>query len=294
MITDDVKTMLFEAACFDGVNIRKSSKRVGLRTDASGKFEKGLDPNNAKAAIDRACQLVEELGAGEVVGGTVDVYGKVKEPVRVPFDADKINCNAGNFDFRRRDAWLFRKDRFWNMMKAAKEVIAPTFRHDLFRIADLAEEVARFFGYDNIPTTLPKGEATTGKLSFKLRIEDVAKDIAEFCGFSQGMTYSFESPKVFDKLRIPADSKLRETVEIMNPLGEDYSVMRTTSLNGMLTSLATNYNRRNKNVRLYELGNIYLPKQLPITELPEERMQFTLECMEKGFLQHEGCSRRIL
>ena len=108
------------------------------------------------------------------------------------------------------------------------------------------------------------------------RIEDVAKEIAEFCGFSQGMTYSFESPKVFDKLRIPADSKLRETVEIMNPLGEDYSVMRTTSLNGMLTSLATNYNRRNKNVRLYELGNIYLPKQLPVTELPEERMQFTL------------------
>ena len=160
--------------------------------------------------------------------------------------------------------------------EAAKEVIAPTFRHDLFRIADLAEEVARFFGYDNIPTTLPKGEATTGKLSFKLRIEDVAKDIAEFCGFSQGMTYSFESPKVFDKLRIPADSKLRETVEIMNPLGEDYSVMRTTSLNGMLTSLATNYNRRNKNVRLYELGNIYLPKQEPVTELPEERMQFTL------------------
>ena len=132
-----------------------------------------------------------------------------------------------------------------------KEVIAPTFRHDLFRLADLAEEVARFYGYDNIPTTLPKGEATTGKLSFKLRIEEVARNIAEFCGFSQGMTYSFESPKVFDKLLIPADSKLREVVEIMNPLGEDYSIMRTTSLNGMLTSLATNYNRRNKDCLLY-------------------------------------------
>ena len=281
MITDDVKTMLFEAACFDGVNIRKSSKRVGLRTDASGKFEKGLDPNNAKVAIDRACQLVEELGAGEVVGGTVDVYGKVKEPVRVPFDADKINSMLGTSISEEEMLGYFAKIGL-EYDEAAKEVIAPTFRHDLFRIADLAEEVARFFGYDNIPTTLPKGEATTGKLPFKLRIEDVAKEIAEFCGFSQGMTYSFESPKVFDKLRIPADSKLRETVEIMNPLGEDYSVMRTTSLNGMLTSLATNYNRRNKNVRLYELGNIYLPKQLPITELPEERMQFTLGMYGEG------------
>ena len=275
MITDGVKTMLFEAACFDGTNIRKSSKKIGLRTDASGKFEKGLDPNNAKAAIDRACQLVEELGAGEVVGGTVDVYGKKKEPVRVPFDAEEINRLLGT-DISKEEMLGYFEKIGLGFDEAASEVIAPTFRHDLFRLADLAEEVARFYGYDNIPTTLPRGEATTGKLSFKLRVEEVARDIAEFCGFSQGMTYSFESPKVFDKLRIPQDSPLRRTVEIMNPLGEDYSIMRTTSLNGMLTSLATNYNRRNKNVRLYELGNIYLPKALPLTELPEERMQFTL------------------
>ena len=275
MITDDVQTMLFEAACFDGTNIRKSSKKVGLRTDASGKFEKGLDPNNAQAAIDRACQLVEEMGAGEVVGGMVDVYGKKKEPVRVPFDADAINALLGT-DISKEDMIEYFKKIDLEYDEEANEVIAPTFRHDLFRIADLAEEVARFYGYDNIPTTLPKGEATTGKLSYKLRIEEVARDIAEFCGFSQGMTYSFESPKVFDKLKIAEDSPLRQTVEIMNPLGEDYSIMRTTSLNGMLTSLATNYNRRNKNVRLYELGNVYLPKALPLTELPEERMQFTL------------------
>ena len=281
MITDNVKTMLFEAACFDGVNIRKSSKRVGLRTDASGKFEKGLDPNNAQAAIDRACQLVEEMGAGEVVGGMVDVYGKKKEPVRVPFDAQKINDMLGT-DIPEAEMLGYFEKIGLEYDAQAKEVIAPTFRHDLFRLADLAEEVARFYGYDNIPTTLPKGEATTGKLSYKLRIEQVARDIAEFCGFSQGMTYSFESPKVFDKLLIPADSPLRKTVEIMNPLGEDYSIMRTTSLNGMLTSLATNYNRRNKNVRLYELGNIYLPKQLPLTELPEERMQFTLGMYGEG------------
>ena len=275
MITDDVTTMLFEAACFDGVNIRKSSKRVGLRTDASGKFEKGLDPNNAMDALNRACQLVEEMGAGEVVGGAVDVYSKKKEPVRVPFDAAKINRMLGT-DISEEEMIGYFKKIDLGYDAETKEVIAPTFRHDLFRIADLAEEVARFYGYDNIPTTLPDGEATTGKLTFKLRIEQVARDIAEFCGFSQGMSYSFESPKVFDKLRLPEDSQLRKTVDIMNPLGVDYSVMRTTSLNGMLTSLATNYNRRNKNVRLYELGNVYLPKSLPLTELPEERMQFTL------------------
>ena len=275
MITGDVHTMLFEAACFDGTNIRKSSKKVGLRTDASGKFEKGLDPNNAEAAINRACQLVEEMGAGEVVGGIVDVYGKKKEPVRVPFDADKINELLGT-DISKEEMLSYFKMLDLGYDEETNEVIAPTFRHDLFRLADLAEEVARFYGYDNIPTTLPRGEATTGKLSFKLRIEEIARDIAEFCGFSQGMTYSFESPKVFDKLLLPADSPLRQTVEIMNPLGEDYSIMRTTSLNGMLTSLAFNYNRRNKNVRLYELGNIYLPKTLPLTELPEERMQLTL------------------
>ena len=275
MITDNVKTMLFEAACFDGVNIRKSSKRVGLRTEASAKFEKGLDPNNAQAAIDRACQLVEEMGAGEVVGGMVDVYGKKKDPVRVPFDADKINALLGT-QISKEEMLGYFKMLDLEYDETSEEIIAPTFRQDLLCLADLAEEVARFYGYDNIPTTLPTGEATTGKLSFKLRIEQAARDIAEFCGFSQGMTYSFESPKVFDRLLIPEDSPLRKTVQIMNPLGEDYSIMRTISLNGMLTSLATNYNRRNKDVRLYELGNIYLPKSLPLTELPEERMQFTL------------------
>ncbi len=294
MITDDVKTMLFEAACFDGTNIRKSSKKVGLRTDASGKFEKGLDPNNAQAAIDRACQLVEEMGAGEVVGGMVDVYGKKKEPVRVPFDADEINALLGT-DISREDMLSYFRMIDLEYDEKTNEVIAPTFRHDLFRLADLAEEVARFYGYDNIPTTLPKGEATTGKLSFKLRIEEVARSVAEYCGFSQGMNYSFESPKVFDKLLLPADAPERRAISIMNPLGEDYSIMRTLSLNGMLTSLATNYNRRNKNVRLYELGNIYLPKELPLTELPEERMQFTLGMYGEGdFFSMKGVVEEFL
>lgn len=281
MITDHVHTVLFEAACFDGTNIRKSSKRVGLRTDASGKFEKGLDPNNAKAAIDRACQLLEEMGAGEVVGGIVDVYSKVKEPVRVPFDENAVNQLLGT-DISKEDmiAYLEKVELAYD--EATNEIVAPTFRQDIFHLADLAEEVARFYGYDNIPTTLPRGEATIGKLSFKQRIEAAARNIAEFCGFSQGMSYSFESPKVFDKLLLPEDAPERQAIEISNPLGEDYSIMRTISLNGMLTSLATNFNRRNKDVRLYELGNIYLPKTLPLTELPEERMQFTLGMYGEG------------
>lgn len=294
MITDNVKTVLFEAACFDGTNIRLSAKRIGLRTDASGKFEKGLDPNNAQAAIDRACQLMEELGAGEVVGGMVDVYPVRREPVRVKFEPDRINSLLGTD---------LSKEKMLNYLNSVElaydgktdEIVAPTFRQDIFRTADLAEEVARFFGYDNIPTTLPSGEATTGKLPFKLRVEAAARDVAEYCGFSQGMCYSFESRKVFDKLLLPENDVLRNAVTIRNPLGEDFSIMRTISLNGMLTSLATNYNRRNKNVRLYELGNVYLPKELPLKELPEERMMFTLGMYGEGdFYDMKGVIEELL
>ena len=281
MITDDVKTVLFEAACFDGTSIRLSSKRIGLRTDASGKFEKGLDPNNAQAAIDRACQLMEELGAGEVVGGMVDVCSETREPSRVKFEPEKINKLLGtSLTKEEMIDYLGRVELAYD--EKTDEIVAPTFRQNIHCNADVAEEVARFYGYDKIPMTLPTGEATTGKLPFKLRIQEVARDIAEYCGFSEGMSYSFESPKVFDKLCIPEDSELRKVITISNPLGEDYSIMRTSTLNGMLASLSTNYNRRNKDVRLYELGNIYLPKSLPVTELPDERTMFTLGMYGKG------------
>lgn len=294
MITDDVHTMLFEAACFDGTNIRLSSKKAGLRTEASGKFEKGLDPNNAEAAINRACQLIEELGAGEVVNGMVDVYEEKREPVRVPFEPERINALLGTALSAEQMLSYF-EPLGLQYEESSRELIVPTFRQDLLRTADITEEVARFYGYDNIPTTLPKGEATTGKLPFYLRVEAVARDIAEFCGFSQGMNYSFESPKVFDKLMLPADAPERQAVVISNPLGEDFSIMRTVSLNGMLTSLATNYNRRNKNVRLYELGNIYLPKSLPLQELPDERMQFTLGMYGDGdFFTMKGVVEEFL
>ena len=294
MITDNVSTMLFEAACFDGTNIRLSSKKVGLRTDASAKFEKGLDPNNAIDAINRACQLIEELGAGEVVGGVVDVYPNVKTGRRIKLDAAWINKLLGT-DILEETMIGYLKKIDLGFDEETKEVIVPSWRQDLERDADIAEEVARFFGYANIPTTLPKGEATTGKLSFKLRVEEVVREVAQFCGFSQGMCYSFESPKVFDKLLISEDSKMRQAVVISNPLGEDFSIMRTTSLNGMLTSLSTNFNRRNKDVRLYELGNIYLPKQIPVTELPEERMQLTLGMYGDGdFFTMKGVVEEIL
>ena len=275
MITDDVQDMLFEAACFDGTNIRLSSKRVGLRTDASGKFEKGLDPNNAEAAINRACQLIEELGAGEVVEGMVDFYPEKKEEHQIKFDPDYVN-NLIGFDLTEEEMISYFPALELEYDKETKMITVPTFRQDLIGMCDIAEEITRFYGYDKIPTTLPSGEATSGKLSEKLRIDELARSVALYCGFSQGMTYSFESPKVFDKLLLPEDSDLRKTVTISNPLGEDFSVMRTTSLNGMLTSLATNYNRRNKDVRLFEMGNIYIPKELPVTDLPDERMQFTL------------------
>ena len=274
-ITDDVKTMVFECATFDGTNIRLSAKKVGLRTDASGKYEKGLDPNTAEEAVNRACQLIEELGAGEVVGGMIDVYPVKAEESRVKFQPEKINALLGT-DIAPETMLQYMEKIELRYDKETGEIVAPTWRQDIHCMADLAEEVARFYGYDNIGTTLPTGEATTGKLSYKLRVEQIARNVAEFCGFSEGMTYSFESPKVFDQLNIPAEDAARQTVVISNPLGEDFSVMRTLPLHGMLNSLSTNYNRRNKNVRLYELANVYLPKSLPLTELPDERMQFTL------------------
>ena len=294
MITDHVTTMLFEAACFDGTNIRKSGKRIGLRTDASAKFEKGLDPNLAMEAMNRACQLVEELGVGEVVGGAVDIYPVKREGVKIPFEPDKYNKLLGT-DILAGDMIGYFKKIDLGYDEATNEILVPSWRQDLLCDADMAEEVARFYGYDKIGTSLPSGESTAGGKSFKLRMEEKAREIAEFCGFSQAMTYSFESPKVFDKLLIPEDSKWRKTVVISNPLGEDYSIMRTLPLNGMLTSLSTNFGRRNKDVRLYEMGNIYLPKQLPLTELPEERMQLTFGMYGDGdFFTMKGVIEELL
>lgn len=281
MVTDDIKTLLFEAACFDGTNIRLSSKRIGLSTDAAFKFVKGLDPNLAEEAINRACQLIEELGCGKVVDGMVDVYPNPVTEKKLPFEPDRMNALLGT-EVSREDMLYYFKKLQLTYNEADNTLTIPTFRQDLNCMADLAEEVGRFYGYDNIPVTLPHGEATAGKKSFADRIDDVVRTICEGNGFSGGACYSFESRKVFDKLLIPENSEYRNAIEIMNPLGEDFSIMRTIPLNGMLTSLATNYNRRNKEARLYELANVYIPKALPLTELPEERMMLTLGMYGSG------------
>lgn len=208
MITDNVKTMLFEAACFDGTNIRLSGKKLGMRTDAQAKFEKGLDPNNTYEAINRACQLIEELGAGTVVGGAVDVYPKVKEPEEVAYDVDRINRLLGT-DISEDQMVTYFETIDLPVDREKKLVHVPTWRQDIHCLADLAEEVARFYGYDKIPATLPSGEATAGRLSEQMEIENIARNVIEQAGFSEGMTYSFESPKVFDKLLVPEGSKAR-------------------------------------------------------------------------------------
>ncbi len=292
-ITDDVCDVLFEAACFDGANIRVSAKKLGLRTDASGKFEKGLDPNNAMEAINRACELIEELGAGEVVSGAVDVYPVKREKRTIKFEKDKVN-NLIGFDLKEEEMTKYFKPLGLSYDESAKVITVPTFRQDLVEMCDIAEEVARFYGYDNIPTTLPSKSAVGG-MTKKLEIESIAEDVARYNGFSQGLMYSFESQKAFDRMMIDDDSLLRRSIEISNPIGEDFKVMRTTSVNGMLVSLATNYNRRNPNVRLYEMANVYLPKELPLQELPDERMQMTLGFYGDGdFYTMKGVVENIL
>ncbi len=274
-ITENVHTVVFEGANFDGVNVRLSAKKAGLRTDASSIFEKGLDPASARAAVDRACELVEQLGCGEVVGGVIDIYPHPETGVTIDFEPDRINDLLGTHISPEEMLKIFAKIEL-AYDKASNRIIVPSFRRDLYATCDLAEEVLRFYGYDKIEDTLPVGESTAGKLTYKLRIDEKVRNIAELMGFDHIMTYAFESPKAFDMLNIPADSSLRQCIVINNPLGEDFSVMRTQPLNAMLTALGFNYNHKNDNVWLYDLANIYVPKALPLTELPDEREQLTL------------------
>ena len=281
MVTDSMDTLLFEAACFDGTNIRLSERRLGLRTDAAGKFEKGLDPNLAEEAINRACQLIEEMGCGKVLKGMVDVYPNPVAPKKLPFEPEKMNALLG-LDVPTEDMLYYFKGLGLTYDEAANELTIPTFRQDLNCMADLAEEVARFYGYDKIPSTLTTVNAGIGGIPYNRQIQGIVRTLVEANGFSGTMNYSFESKKVFDKLLLPADHPLRAAIEISNPLGEDFSIMRTTPLAGMMTSLATNFNRRNKNVRLYEIGNVYIPKALPLTELPDEKLKLTLGMYGEG------------
>jgi len=272
-VSPDAHAILLESACFNGTNIRHSSKKLGLRTDASSKFEKNLDPNLALTAIDRACHLIELLGAGEVVKGNVDCYPNKREEWTVNYNPDNINKLLGT-NIPKEEM-----ERLLALLEIdAKDGIAKikTFRPDLKLEADLAEEIARLYGYDKIESTLLTATPTVGKKSKKQIIEDVIKDTLVAQGLSEALNYSFESPKVFDKLNISENDDARKAVKISNPLGEDFSLMRTTTLNGMLNSLSTNYNRRNESAHLFEIANVYIPKSLPLEDLPLEIPTLTL------------------
>ena len=273
--TKELPYILFESACFEGNNIRKSERRHGVSTESSAKFNKGLDPNLAELAITRAVQLIQELGCGEVLEGEVDVYPSPVEPWQLPFEPEKMNALLGlnisvedQLDTFRRFGLTY--DESTNMLTV------PTYRQDLHCMADLAEEIARIYGYDNIPSTVPTTNGGIGGISYNETINRITRGIVEENGFSQGMTYSFESEKAFDKLLIPEENALRKTIQIINPLGEDFKVMRTQLLNGLLTSLGTNSSRRNKNVRLYELGTVYLPHETWPAKPTEEGKQSDL------------------
>lgn len=273
MVTDDTKTILLESANFNGTHIRLTSKKLGLRTDASSKYEKGLDPNLSVLALDRACQLINMLKCGKVLKGHLDFYPQKRESWTVSYDSNRVNKLLGTSLSEKEIINILALVEVEADGKVAK---IPTFRPDLETEADIAEEVARFYGYNNIEATLSTGTPTVGKKTYKQIIIDKITNTMISCGLSQALTYSFESPKVFDKLNIEKDSILRNTVNISNPLGEDFSIMRTSTLNGMLTSISTNYNRRNKEAHLFEIGKVYLPKELPLKELPVEREVLTI------------------
>ncbi len=298
MITDNVKTMLFEAATFDGTNIRLTERRIGIHTDASGKFNKGLCPDTALEAINRACALVEELGAGEVVGGLVDSYKNPWHEKHLKWSYERTNKVLGT-NISKEDMISYFKNEGLSYDEAAGEVIVPTFRQDLNEQCDLDEEVARFFGYANIPTTLPSGASMSGGQPFKMRIEDLCREVARSYGYYEAQTYSFESNKVFDKLLLKENDPKRNAIQIRNPLGPEFAAMRTLPVNGILASLSTNFNRKNKNVKLFEIANIYLAKALPLTELPDERKQLTFAFYgenekNQGFYEMKGVVEEVL
>lgn len=293
-IEDDIKTMVFESAVFDGTNNRLSARRLGLRTDASGKYEKGLDPNNAYPAIQRACQLIEELDAGDVVGGIIDIYPEKVEEKKIKFEPERINEYLGT-NISEETMLSYFPPLEIEYDKASNMLIIPTFRQDLLRGADISEEVARFYGYDNIPVTLPKSSASKAGLTFGFVLDNIIRRCMCSYGYSESMTYSFESPKVFDRLLMPEDDFHRNTLQISNPLGEDYSIMRTTLLGGFLTSLATNYNRRNKKAALFEIGNVYIPSENKYEDLPDERKNLMFGFYGNGdFFTLKGALEELL
>ncbi len=270
-IVDDTVDVVFESANFDGTSIRQTALALGMRTDASAKFEKNIDPMLTLPAVNRACELVEMLGAGEVLDGVIDIIHSVPQPYEMQLEPERINALLGTdisteqmIDYLRRE----------EISVEGMTIHVPSWRPDLRRMADIAEEVARYYGYNEIPTTLMRGATTRGGYSAQQLLENTAGATARAMGYHEIITYSFVSPSIFDMVRVPADSPLRNAVRIQNPLGEDTSIMRTIALPSMLDILRNNYAHHNKDVRLYELARIYLPREGEL--LPEEPKRFLL------------------
>jgi phenylalanyl-tRNA synthetase beta chain len=271
-ITKDTKYVLLEGANFNGKSIRLTSKKFGLRSEASTRFEKGIDPNLGKLAVDRVCQLIEQIGAGTVISGNIDIYKEKKEEKTIVVRPSRVNKILGiNIS---TDIMIGYLNGLGLESKFADELInvkIPTFRLDIEREVDLIEEIGRLYGFHNIESKPLVGVLTRGEKPLGKRIEDKATSILLGLGFNEVMTYSFISPKAFDKINLSEDSPLRKYIKLMNPLGEDFSVMRTTLIPNMMELLSRNYNRGVEEAYLYEVGNIFLGKEFPIVELPEEK-----------------------
>ena len=270
-IMDDTVDVVFESANFNGTSIRQTALALGMRTEASGKFEKNIDPLLTLPAVDRACELVELLGAGEVMDGVIDVLNDIPEPRTIELEPDRINALLGT-DISEADMAEYL--RRLEIPVEGHEIRVPSWRPDLVGMADIAEEVGRLFGYNNIPTTTFRGAATEGGYTEAMKLENRAGSLCRSLGYSEILTYSFVSPSIFDQIRLPEDSSLRNAMRIQNPLGEDASIMRTVALPSMLAILARNNAYHNDAVKLYELAKVYLPK--PGQILPDEPKHLVL------------------
>ena len=265
-IVGDTAMVLFESANFNGVSVRRTASALGMRTDASSRYEKGLDMMNTIKAVERACELVELLGCGEVVDGVMDVVAKEKAPTVVKLEPDKINALLGtelSEDLMREILVSL------GFILNGDDIYVPSWRGDVEHYSDIAEEVARFYGYNKIPCTLMRGETTRGGFSEQQRFDRTIGGAVRALGYDEIITYSFISPTYYDKIRMPKDSSLRNSLKILNPLGEDTSIMRTTILPSMLEIIARNHSYRNKSARLYELGKIYLPREDGLADEPK-------------------------
>ena len=270
-IMDDTVDVVFESANFNGTSIRQTALALGMRTEASGKFEKNIDPLLTLPAVDRVCELVELLGAGEVMDGVIDVLNDIPEPRTIELEPDRINALLGT-DISEAD--MVEYLRRLEIPVEGHEIRVPSWRPDLVGMADIAEEVGRLFGYNNIPTTTFRGAATEGGYTEAMKLENRAGSLCRSLGYSEILTYSFVSPSIFDQIRLPEDSSLRNAMRIQNPLGEDASIMRTVALPSMLAILARNNAYHNDAVKLYELAKVYLPK--PGQILPDEPKHLVL------------------